>query len=216
MVKLHVSEEASWLHDFVEDTLARFASKATKASARRGRFGVVEKDVTGKEAGHGDEVEEKQFMCAHIRRQDFEESCSRYEEEYRSGRYVVTFEGFDRPREVPFTFTSRYSIPVLLRGCTYFSVPNNVTFFLADQLLPTVTSTSCLRSSLVSSCFMEVNVACLLYIVVRCPAFSSFSPHYVDSALRWPWRLNVYPAPILSSSSFYLGRVRACLDCDNG
>lgn len=98
MVRLHVSEESSWLHDFVEDILTRFKSKAADASVNRGRGEAAGgKHDTSKhnEVRDGGETEaltpthtETEFMCAHIRRQDFEASCARYEEEFRSGKCV--------------------------------------------------------------------------------------------------------------------------------
>lgn len=86
MVKLHVSEEATWLHDFVDDSLDRFRRKAIEKTARQARGAGGEDDEGDWEGGMiGAET---QFMCAHVRRQDFEASCARYEEEYQSGRYV--------------------------------------------------------------------------------------------------------------------------------
>lgn len=92
MIKLHVSEEANWLHDFVDDSLDRFRRKATQAAAKKSR---------GRESGeeHPDDGTggaDTQFMCAHIRRQDFEASCARYEEEYRTGRWVDRYSTFMR------------------------------------------------------------------------------------------------------------------------
>lgn len=88
MVKLHVSEEASWVHDFVDDSLERFRQKATEAAEQ------AEQADPGGEGGGGEELSDADgrnpatadFMCAHVRRQDFKESCSCYEEEYRTGR----------------------------------------------------------------------------------------------------------------------------------
>ncbi|CAB1118120.1 unnamed protein product [Ectocarpus sp. CCAP 1310/34] len=86
MVKLHVSEEASWVHEFVDDSLERFREKATEAAA------AAEQADSGGEGGDeelsdvgGRNPAAAEFMCAHVRRQDFEESCSCYEEEYRTG-----------------------------------------------------------------------------------------------------------------------------------
>lgn len=87
MVKLHVSEEATWLHDFVEDSLDRFRRKTTETVAGRGSGGGRGGD--GGKGYFGSGGAETQFMCAHVRRQDFEESCARYDEEYRTGRYAV-------------------------------------------------------------------------------------------------------------------------------
>lgn len=92
MVKLHVSEEAIWLHDFVEDSLSRFQTLAKDAETTNGKEKGTLKRATSTEgsvaAGRGVNSAETEFMCAHIRRQDFEASCARYEEEYRSGRCV--------------------------------------------------------------------------------------------------------------------------------
>lgn len=89
MVKLHVSEEATWLHEFVEDSLARFKEEAMEKHAKKSKgrgkeLARQDSRADGRSAGGG----ETEFMCAHIRRQDFEESCARYEEEFRSGRYA--------------------------------------------------------------------------------------------------------------------------------
>lgn len=87
MVKLHVSEEATWVHDFVDDSLDRFRRKATEAAAERANHVGVQ-DENGVETSRGGvDFAATQFMCAHVRRQDFKASCARYEEEYRSGRY---------------------------------------------------------------------------------------------------------------------------------
>ncbi|CAN0256094.1 unnamed protein product, partial [Hapterophycus canaliculatus] len=92
MVKLHVSEEASWVHDFVDDSLLRFRRKAMEAAAARAPAPPEgEADDEGGRGGRGggvgwgQELAETQFMCAHVRRQDFKASCSCYEEEYRGG-----------------------------------------------------------------------------------------------------------------------------------
>lgn len=89
MVKLHVSEEATWLHDFVEDSLARFRQKATEALAKRDNGRKREADIQSGTDGRWTGGAETEFMCAHIRRQDFQESCARYEEEFRSGRWEI-------------------------------------------------------------------------------------------------------------------------------
>lgn len=94
MVKLHVSEEATWLHNFVEDTLSRFRRKSAEAAVKRGRGEAAGKDATTRRSGTSSDVVETEFMCAHVRRQDFEASCARYEEEFQSGRCVMI--GFSR------------------------------------------------------------------------------------------------------------------------
>lgn len=86
MVKLHVSEEATWVHDFVDDSLDRFRRKATEEAAERDNTGGAEGESSG-ESSRGIDLAATQFMCGHVRRQDFKASCARYEEEYRSGRY---------------------------------------------------------------------------------------------------------------------------------
>lgn len=84
MVKLHVSEEATWVHDFVDDSLDRFRRKAAQVLAERESNWGVEGGSEG--TSRGSELAATQFMCGHVRRQDFKASCARYEEEYRSGR----------------------------------------------------------------------------------------------------------------------------------
>ena len=87
MVKLHVSEEATWVHDFVDSSLDRFRRKATEVAAGRQNQGEVEGEGgVERTLRGGDDPAATQFMCAHVRRQDFKASCSSYEEEYRSGR----------------------------------------------------------------------------------------------------------------------------------
>lgn len=96
MVKLHVSEEASWVHDFVDDSLLRFRRKAMEAAAAARAPALPEGESDDIESGGGGgvgwgpELAATQFMCAHVRRQDFRASCSCYEEEYRSGKWVLT------------------------------------------------------------------------------------------------------------------------------
>lgn len=85
MVKLHVSEEATWVHDFVDSSLDGFRRDATKAAAGRANDGEVESEGVER-TFRGDDLASTQFMCAHVRRQDFKASCSSYEEEYRTGR----------------------------------------------------------------------------------------------------------------------------------
>lgn len=85
MVKLHVSEEATWLKVFVEDSLDRFTRKATMAAADRDK-GSQEFQEDGETLDLSIGPLRTQFMCAHVRRQDFQESCASYEEEYHSER----------------------------------------------------------------------------------------------------------------------------------
>lgn len=88
MVKLHVSEEATWVHDFVDDSLDRFRRKATEVAAERADHAGVQGENGVEPSRGGVDLAATQFMCAHVRRQDFKASCARYEEEYRSGRYI--------------------------------------------------------------------------------------------------------------------------------
>lgn len=88
MVKLHVSEEALWLHEFVEDSLDSFRQKATEEAVGRARGGGALETSEGGAPRGSDGYPETQFMCTHVRRMDFALSCARYEEEYRSGRCV--------------------------------------------------------------------------------------------------------------------------------
>ena len=90
MVKLHVSEEATWLHDLVDDSITRFTEKAKVAGGEilgQAEAEESEGEVTSDRRVSGSET---QFMCAHVRRQDFQASCVRYEEEYRSARYSTS------------------------------------------------------------------------------------------------------------------------------